>query len=165
VKIRDGQVVSIHYTLKLANGEVVDSSDGGDPLEYLQGAGNIVLGLERELEGHEVGDRLTAVVQPGDGYGTRDEDALQSVPRSAFPDDIEIEPGMQFFAHLPEGGEQAIWVVAADDQTVTVDPNHPLAGEVLHFAVEVTSIRAATAEEMEHGHPHGPDGHGHHHEH
>jgi FKBP-type peptidyl-prolyl cis-trans isomerase SlyD len=162
VKIQDGQVVSIHYTLTLTNGEVVDTSDGSDPLEYLHGASNIVPGLERQLAGLKVGDTVKAVVQPDEGYGTRDEDAIQRVPRTAFPGDVAIEAGMQFFAHLPEGGEQPIWVVAADDETVTVDPNHPLAGEVLHFAVEVTSIRAATDEEREHGHPHGPDGHHHH---
>lgn len=163
MKIEDGQVVSIHYTLTLDNGEVVDSSDGGDPLEYLHGASNIVPGLERQLTGRAVGDRVNAVVQPGEGYGDRDEDAIQSVPRTAFPGDVAIEAGMQFFAHLPEGGEQPIWVVAVDDETVTVDPNHPLAGEVLNFAVEVTGIRAATEEEMEHGHPHGPEGHHHSH--
>jgi FKBP-type peptidyl-prolyl cis-trans isomerase SlyD len=163
VKIEDGQVVSIHYTLTLDNGEVVDSSDGGDPLEYLHGASNIVPGLERQLAGLKVGDHLQAVVQPDEGYGDRDEDAIQRVPRNAFPTDVPIEAGMQFFAHLPEGGEQPIWVVEVDDETITVDPNHPLAGEVLNFAVDVAAIRAATPEELEHGHPHGPEGHSHHH--
>jgi FKBP-type peptidyl-prolyl cis-trans isomerase SlyD len=141
---------------------VVDSSKDADPLEYLHGASNIVPGLERQLAGLKVGDHLDAVVQPDEGYGDRDEDAIQRVPRAAFPDDVEIEAGMQFFAHLPEGGEQPIWVVAVDDETVTVDPNHPLAGEVLHFAVDVAAIRTATQEELDHGHPHGPEGHHHH---
>ena len=163
MKIADGHVVALNYTLTLKNGEVVDSSDGQEPLLYLHGAGNIVPGLEAQLTGKAAGDKLTAVVQPADGYGDRDEDQMQRVPRTSFPSDIEIEPGMQFFAHTTDGDEEPIWIAEVDDETVVVDPNHPLAGEVLTFAVEVVSVRAATKEEMTHGHPHGEGGHDHNH--
>lgn len=160
--ISDGMVVAIHYVLKDEDGDLLDSSEEGEPLSYLHGAGNIVPGLERELAGKNVGDKVRAVVSPTDGYGERTGPEPQEIPRAQFPDDMELAEGMQFFARGPGGAELALWVVGLDDENVLVDHNHPLAGITLHFDVEVVSTRPATAEELEHEHPHGPDGHHHH---
>lgn len=159
--ISEGKVALIHYTLKNDQGEVLDTSDGREPLAYLHGAGNIVPGLERELEGKAVGATFDATVSPEDGYGER-EGKAQAVERKAFPKGLEIEKGMMFQAQTPDGDVVPLWVDRVEDDKVWVDPNHPLAGVTLHFSVEVVGIRAATEEEVAHGHPHGPDGHHHH---
>jgi FKBP-type peptidyl-prolyl cis-trans isomerase SlyD len=159
--IADDKVVSLHYTLRDDDGDVIDSSSDGEPLEYLHGAGNIVPGLERQLAGKRIGDRLTAVVKPEDGYGLPEGPGPQAVPRGSFPDDVELEEGLQFFAHGPDGEEFPLWVVGVEKDTVVVDSNHPLAGVTLHFEVEVIGLRDATADEKEHGHPHGEGGHHH----
>jgi len=147
------KVVTIDYTLKNAQGDVLDSSEGQEPLVYLQGAENIVAGLERELEGKSVGDALNAVVSPEDGYGVRNEEMVAAVPREMFESDMDIEVGMSFQAETDQG-VQVVNIVAVNDEEVTVDGNHPLADEVLHFDVTVRAIREATAEELEHGHVH-----------
>lgn len=155
------KAVAIHFTLTLDSGEVVDSSDGQEPLLYLQGHGNVVPGLEQALEGKTVGEKITVVVPPADGFGERHPAGVQEVPRSDFPDDVEFEVGMQFAF---EGEEEEVapgWVTAFTDDTVTIDLNHPLAGQCLHFDVEIAEIRDATTVELEHGHPHGPGGHDH----
>jgi len=159
-KIAADKVVSLHYTLTNDDAEVLDSSTGGDPLVYLHGTGAIVPGLERQLEGKVAGDKLDVVVQPSDGYGERSGPGPQAIPRSVF-EGVDVEPGMSFVVEDDDGDPMALWVVEVDDQRVLVDGNHPLAGETLHFAVEVVAIRDATAEELEHGHVHG-EGHHHH---
>lgn len=159
--IASGSVVSIHYTLRTPDGEVLDSSDGGDPLMYLHGADNIVPGLERELTGRRAGDSLEVEVAPVDGYGERQGPGPQRVPRSAFPTGAQPEEGMQVFAEGPNNQTIPLWVVGVEDDAVMVDVDHPLAGVTLHFQVEITSVRSATAEELAHGHPHGPGGHHH----
>lgn len=147
------KVVTIDYTLKNAQGEVLDSSEGEEPLVYLHGAENIVVGLERELEGKAVGDSLNTIVSPEDGYGVRNEELVAAVPREMFESDMEIEVGMNFQAETDQG-VQVVNIVATNDEEVTVDGNHPLADEALHFDVTVRAIREATAEELEHGHVH-----------
>lgn len=159
----DGKVVSIHYTLKDDDGDVVDSSSGGEPLDYLHGAGNIVPGLEAAMIGRGIGDKFKVTVAPADGYGEVVGGGPRAVPRSAFPDEVELEEGMQFFVRGPDGEPFPVWVAGVKGDEVLIDANHPLAGENLNFEVEVVGIRDATKEEVEHGHPHGPDGHGHHH--
>jgi len=159
--ITQDKVVLIDYTLKNAEGEVLDSSEGQEPLAYLHGAENIVLGLERELTGKKVGDSLSVIVSPEDGYGVRNDDLLGAVPREMFESDMDIEVGMTFQAETDQG-IQTVSVVALNDEEVTVDGNHPLAGETLHFDVTVCEIRDASAEELEHGHVHGEGGHHHH---
>lgn len=159
----DGKVVSIHYTLKDDDGDVVDSSSGGEPLDYLHGAGNIVPGLEAAMIGRGIGDKFKVTVAPADGYGEVVGGGPRVVPRSAFPDEVELEEGMQFFVRGPDGEPFPVWVAGVKGDEVLIDANHPLAGENLNFEVEVVGIRDATKEEVEHGHPHGPDGHGHHH--
>jgi FKBP-type peptidyl-prolyl cis-trans isomerase SlyD len=156
-----GKVVSVHYTLRDEDGDVLDSSIGDEPLAYIHGAGNIVPGLERQLTGKQIGDKLAAVVPPEEGYGLPEGPGPQPVPRSSFPDDVELESGLQFFTRGPGGETIPLWVVEVTSDTVLVDGNHPLAGVTLHFEVEVVGLRDATAEEQAHGHPHGEGGHHH----
>jgi len=158
--VADGKVVTFHYTLTNDAGEVIDSSRGGSPMPYLHGGQNIVPGLEKELAGKKVGDALKAVVIPEEGYGAHDPELVQDVPRDAFPADAPLEVGMQFMAESPRG-PVPLWITDIDGDTITIDQNHPLAGETLHFDVEITEIRDASAEEIQHGHPHGPEGHHH----
>ncbi|MDQ6994306.1 MAG: peptidylprolyl isomerase [Mariprofundaceae bacterium] len=155
------KVVLIDYTLKNAEGKVIDSSEGGAPLAYLHGSENIVAGLERELEGKKVGDNIKVVVTPEDGYGVHNEALIGAVPREMFESDMDIEVGMTFQAETDQG-VQMVSVVGLTDKEVTVDGNHPLAGETLHFDVTVSDIRDATEEELEHGHVHS-EGCDHHH--
>lgn len=160
MEISADKVVSIHYTLTNNDGDVLDTSRGNDPLAYIHGIGNIIPGLEDALTGKKVGDRLTVTVDPEDGYGMHDENMVQAVPRSAFHGIDTIEPGMQFHAETNQG-IQTVTVVDVKDDTVIIDGNHPMAGITLNFDVEVTEIRDASAEELDHGHVHGPDGHHH----
>jgi FKBP-type peptidyl-prolyl cis-trans isomerase SlyD len=160
MQIADGKVVAFHYTLKNAAGETIDSSSGNDPMPYLHGAMNIVPGLERQMIGKAVGDRFVAVVPPAEGYGTREGDA-QPVPRTAFPEGLDIQPGMQFMATDDDGHQIPVWITKASADHVWVDANHPLADVELHFSVEIVSIRDASQEEIDHGHPHLPGMHHH----
>lgn len=153
----DQHVVYIHYTLTNDGGEVLDSSQGGDPLAFLFGAGNIIPGLEKALGGKQAGDKLDVRVEAAEAYGDRDDRLIQEVPRSAFQGVSDIRPGMAFTAQSSQGPMRVV-VTAVSDDTVTVDGNHPLAGEPLNFAVEVTEVRPATAEELSHGHVHGVGG-------
>jgi len=158
--ISDGNVVHFHYTLTDDEGDVIDTSSGREPLGYLQGAGNIVQGLEKQMLGHGVGDKFDAIVPPEDGYGARTR-KLERVPRDAFPPDVELAQGTQLAAQDQEGKIVPLWVVEVGDDAVIVDPNHPLSGVELHFAIEITEIRDSTDEERAHGHLHGPGGHHH----
>ena len=160
MEITADRVVTIHYTLKNDGGEILDSSAGGEPLAYIQGHGNIVAGLEKALEGKAGGARLAVDVAPADGYGVRDESLIQRVPRRALQGGGDIRKGMQFQART-EHGVRVFTVTALVGDMVTLDGNHPLADQTLHFDIEVVDVRAATAEELEHGHVHGPGGHHH----
>ncbi|MDR5891496.1 MULTISPECIES: FKBP-type peptidyl-prolyl cis-trans isomerase [Halomonas] len=160
MQIAQNSVVAFHYTLTNDAGEVLDSSEGREPLTYLHGAGNIIPGLEKELEGRQAGDKLSAVVSPAEGYGEKQEQLVQEVPRDAFQGVESVEPGMQFQAQT-QGGPLMVTVTSVEGDTVTVDGNHPLAGQTLNFAVEIASVREASQEEVEHGHVHGEGGHQH----
>ena len=157
--IANNKVVSIHYHLTNDDGEVLDSSRGKEPLLYLQGRGNIIPGLENALIGKTVGDKLDVVVSPEQGYGEVNETLLQQVPKSAFPADHEIQIGQTFTAQGANGPFQ-VEVTKIEEETVTVDANHPLAGVTLNFAVEVVEVRDATEQELAHGHVHA-GGHDH----
>lgn len=150
MQIAEQTVVHMHYTLKDASGEVLDSSEGKDPLGYLHGAGNIVPGLEKALDGKEPGEEVEVTVTPDEGYGPRHDDLIQPVDRENFQGVDKIEPGMQFQAQT-EAGPRVVTVVEVDEQQVTVDANHPLAGQELHFQVQVTDVREATEEEIQQG--------------
>ena len=161
MQIIKNTVALIHYTLKNDAGEVIDTSEGSDPLTYLHGAGNIVPGLESELEGKAVGESLEVRVEPADGYGEKVDEMIQTVPRDKMPVGMELEVGMQLEAQSPEGHAQVVTIVGLTNTDVTLDGNHPLAGVALNFAVEVIEVRKATEEELSHGHVHGPGGHEH----
>lgn len=151
----------MHYKLSNAEGEVLDSSEGQDPLVYLHGAQNIIIGLEEQLEGKLLGDKLDAVIQPEKGYGMPVPELIQQVPTEAFGEEIsKVEVGMRFQAETEQGPVPVV-VTAVENDIVTVDGNHPLAGKELHFNVSIEEIRDATDEEIEHGHVHGPGGHHH----
>lgn len=154
------RVVTIHYTLKDDSGKVLDSSSGGEPLVYIQGHGNLVSGLEKALEGRQGGDSMKVSVPPAEGYGVRDEALIQRVPRRGLQSAGEIRKGMQFQGRT-DGGMRTFTVTAVTGDMVTLDGNHPLADKTLHFDTQVVDVREATAEEMEHGHVHGPGGHHH----
>jgi len=158
--ITDHKAVEIHYTLTNAAGEVVDSSLDMDPLPYIHGTESLVPGLEKELVGKSVGDKIVVSVSPAEGYGEVNPEMTQDIPRELFEFDGDIEIGMRFEAEA-ENGIELVTVIALDDKTITIDANHPLAGETLNFDVKVMSIREATSEELEHGHVHGAGGCGH----
>ena len=159
MQIGKEKVVTIDYTLTDDQGEILDTSQGQEPLTYMHGAGSIIPGLESALEGKVAGDKLQVKVAPADGYGERDEELVQAVPRNRFPDG-DINVGMRFHAQ-GSAGSQAVTVVAVDDRNVTVDANHPLAGVTLSFDVQVREVRQATEDELKHGHVHGKGGHHH----
>ncbi len=157
MKISKDKVAAIHYTLKDNSGNVLDSSEGKQPLYYLHGAGNLILGMEEGLDGKVKGDKFLLKVSPEKGYGVKDPNLTQKVPRTAFGDQ-KVEKGMQFQTN--QGGVVTVTDVALDG--ITVDANHPLAGVELNFDVEIVEVREATKDELAHGHVHGPDGHHHH---
>jgi FKBP-type peptidyl-prolyl cis-trans isomerase SlyD len=161
MKVTKDKVVSIHYTLKDDNGTVIDSSEGRDALTYLHGNGNLVPGLEKDIEGKEVGAKFKSVVSPAEGYGEVDPQMVIELPKENFEGVDDIQPGMQFQAQW-EDGVQLFTVVEVKDNTVVVDGNHALAGQTLNFDIEVTDIRDASKEEIEHGHVHDPNHHHHH---
>ena len=161
MQISDNKVVAIDYSLKDDSGQLLDSSEGNGPLYYLHGANNIISGLESALEGKSEGDSVQAVLAPADAYGERNEQLRQEVSRSHFAQVGDLAVGMQFNVPGGDAGDAVVTVVDFDDDTVTVDGNHPLAGQTLHFDVTVREVRDATQEELDHGHVHGPGGHAH----
>ena len=154
-RIADGHVVSMHYSLVLESGKVVESTSG-QPFQFLQGAGNVVAGLERELMNRRVGDRLSIEVSAEHGYGPVDPALIQRVPRTDFPADAQLTPGMRFGSELEDGTILPARITGADEKELTIDFNHPLAGETLHFVVEIVGIRDARPEEQSRGRPIGP---------
>lgn len=160
MQIGERTVASFHYTLTNDAGQVIDSSSDRAPLTYLHGAGNIVPGLEKEMNGRQPGDVFKVVVSPEEGYGLPNPMMVQVIPREAFQGVDNLEVGMEFQSQTPQG-PMSVTIVKIDGGEVTVDGNHPLAGQVLHFAIEVTDVRDASLEELSHGHVHGEDGHHH----
>jgi FKBP-type peptidyl-prolyl cis-trans isomerase SlyD len=161
MSITQDSVVTLHYTLKDDEGKVIDSSSSGEPLAYLHGHGNLVPGLERELAGKNPGDKFSVKITAADGYGEFNKALVQKVPRRALKDIKSLSVGMRLHAQTPEG-PQAVTVTHIQSDMVTLDGNHPLAGQNLNFDIEITEVRAATQEELEHGHVHGPGDHHHH---
>ena len=159
LQVEDGQVISMDYTLHV-DGELIDTSNGHEPLEFLQGAGNIIPGLEQELYGMAIGDEKNVIVAPEDGYGILDPDAFFDVPRDQFPPEIPLEVGVELQVQDESGQPMMARIERVDDDSVRLDFNHPLAGKELHFDVKIVGMRAATEEELEHGHSHA-DGHHH----
>lgn len=158
--IADQKVVSLNFTVKDIDGQIVDSSEGGEPLVYLHGQNNIIPGLEAALEGKAAGEEFEVTVEPAQGYGEYNDEILQVVPRDAFQGVENIEQGMVFTAQTQNGPVQLV-VAKIEGDDITVDPNHPLAGKTLNFTGSVIEVRAATEEELAHGHVHGEGGHHH----
>ena len=160
MKISKGTVAIIHYALKDSSGEVLESSASQGPFTYLHGYGNIIAGLEKALEGKEVGEKMQVIVPPEDGYGIRDESLVKTLPLSSFQNQDGVAVGAQFQAETSQGLRLAT-VTQVEDQNVTIDLNHPLADQTLRFDIDVADVRQATEEEISHGHVHGPEGHDH----
>ncbi|MEO7775323.1 MAG: peptidylprolyl isomerase [Steroidobacteraceae bacterium] len=160
MSIAQDSVVTLHYTLKDDEGDVIDSSAGGDPLAYIHGHGNLVVGLERELTGKVAGDKLSVKISPADGYGNFEKGLVQQIPRRSLQGIAHLKVGMQLQAETPEG-QRAVTVTRLTGDMVTLDANHPLAGKNLNFDIEITEVRAASEEELAHGHVHGTGGHHH----
>jgi FKBP-type peptidyl-prolyl cis-trans isomerase SlyD len=160
MKVAENTVVIIDYKLTDNDGTVIDSSEGAGPLAYLHGAGNIIEGLEEALLGKEAGDDVKASIEPAKGYGERNEDMKQDVPKELFGGVDNIEVGMQFQSETDQGPVM-VTVVELKDEMVTVDGNHPLAGVHLNFDVSIREVREPSAEELQHGHVHGEGGHQH----
>jgi|AutmiccommuBRH23_1029490.scaffolds.fasta_scaffold00483_11 FKBP-type peptidyl-prolyl cis-trans isomerase SlyD len=174
IMIEDNLVVTMDYELSI-EGEVVDSSDENEPIIFLQGTGQIIPGLEKSIYGLKVGDKKLITVQPKDGYGEIDPESIVEVPKDEFPDDFPLELGVEITVHTDNEEEEVeeedveldddddddeemeATIVAINEKTVTLDFNHPLAGKVLTFSVNILDVREATPEELEHGHAHGDD--------
>ena len=152
--ISSQKIVSIHYVLTNDSNEVLDSSEGKDPLTYLHGVGGLIPGLEKELDGKSTGDALKVCVSPAEGYGEQNPGLIQDVPLSAFEGVDKVEAGMQFNTSGPDGNAMMITVTNVEGDQVTIDGNHPLAGVTLNFDVNVVEVRDATEEELQHGHAH-----------
>ncbi len=164
--IEDGQIVGLKYTLSNDAGEDLGNSDQDGPLEYLHGAQHFIPGLEKALAGAKLGDELKVVVEAEEGFGPRNEEGVQKVDRSQFPPDLDLQVGMQFAVENEAKQLLPVWVVGVSEGEVTIDFNHPLAGQRLHFEITVASLREATEEEKNHGHPNaGGEGCGCGHEH
>ena len=159
--IQQDKVVTMHYHLTSANGEVLDSTHESDPLMYLHGTGTMLPSLESALVGLQVGATKTVHLAPADAYGERDADMVQTLPRDAFEEVDSLAVGMQVEAEDPNGQTLTVSVVAIREDGVDIDGNHPLAGEALTFAIEIVDVRDATTEELAHGHIHGEGGHHH----
>ncbi len=154
MEISNNKVVIMDYTLTNGSGEVLDTSEGRQPLAYIHGMGHIITGLEEALQGKMTGERIKAVIAPEDAYGTRSEELIQTVPITNFQDPDAVKEGVQFQASDADGMHIATVTKVTGDE-VTLDMNHPLADETLHFDVEIKEVRDATEEELSHGHSHG----------
>ena len=161
MRISEQKVVTMNYEVADDQGQLIDRSEEGGPLAYIHGNGQLIPGLETALEGRGKGDKVAVDVPPEQGYGERDEEGVQIVARNQFDDSVEIEVGMQFEAQDDDDEHQIVTVAAVDGENITLDTNHPLAGKNLRFEVEILDVRDASAEELSHGHVHGPGGHDH----
>ncbi|AOT09197.1 FKBP-type peptidyl-prolyl cis-trans isomerase [Pseudoalteromonas luteoviolacea] len=161
MKIAQNAVVKMHYAVLDDDENTIDNTFDEEPLEFIIGTGFLIEGLENALIDKQAGDKVSVTVKPEEGYGERNDNLTQAVPKSMF-EGIDVEVGMQFRATTDEG-EQAVIVIGVEGEEVIVDGNHPLSGLTLHFDVEILEVREATADELAHGHVHSPDGCGHDH--
>ncbi len=152
--VKKDKVVEMHYTLKNDSGDVIDSSKEKEPMPFIQGFGNIIPGLERALEGMKAGDSCEVSVKPEDAYGIHHPEAIQDIPMKALQGIDNLTVGMELQSQDEQGNPFIVRVKTINKKTVTVDANHPLAGETLHFSVSIESIREASKDELEHGHVH-----------
>jgi FKBP-type peptidyl-prolyl cis-trans isomerase SlyD len=150
MQVGDDTVVSIDYTLKDNDGEVIDTSEGREPLAYLHGHGNIIPGLEKALEGKAEGDEIQVQIEPDEGYGPHRQELVQNVSMEAFSGMDKVEPGMKFNAESAQG-PLVVKVTEINGDQVTIDANHDLAGQQLNFDVTVRDVREASQQELEQG--------------
>lgn len=160
MQLTKDKVATLNYTLKDNDSNIMDESNDGN-FVYLHGAKNLIPALEDALEGKQSGDKVNVVVEPENAYGQRNEEKIQRVPKKIFPQDQELAVGMPFSSATPDGSPVNVVITAIEEDEVVIDGNHPLAGVQLHFDIELLEVREATAEELEHGHVHGPGGHQH----
>ena len=158
LKVDDGKVVSMHYTLHV-DGKVVDSSEGGEPLQFIQGMGHIIHGLEHELYDMKVGEKKDVVVAAKDGYGESDPEAFMDVPRESFPSNVPLTLGTELELRDQEDHPVYARVEEVTDKNVRLNMNHPLAGKELRFSIQIANLRPASDEEVSHGHVHGEGQH------
>ena len=162
MKIGKGRVVRMNYTLRDESGTTIESSQGREPLTYLHGFGHLIPGLEKTLDGSQAGLQTKVTIMPQDAYGEKDPQAVIRAAREDFPEGLTLEPGVEVQTDTPDG-PITFTVVSVEGDEAVLDANHPLAGKTLTFDVEVLDVREATADELAHGHVHGPGGaHGHH---
>lgn len=154
MKIGKHTVVTIDYTLKDDEGEIIDTSSGAEPLVYLHGIGALIPGMESALDGKSPGDSFQIVIPPEQGYGEYDEADIMEIELVEFEDPSQVQVGMELVLETEDEGEFAAVVTGVEDDVAIVDRNHPLAGMTLHFEVAVRNVRAATPEEIDHGHVH-----------
>jgi FKBP-type peptidyl-prolyl cis-trans isomerase SlyD len=159
VKVDDGQVVAMHYTLHV-DGKVVDSSEGGEPLQFIQGMGHIIPGLEHALYDMKIGESKQVVIAPKDGYGEEDTEAFMDVPRDSFPPNVPLKVGTEMELRDQNDHPMFARIDQITEDNIRLNMNHPLAGKELHFSVKIASLRPASDEEVSHGHVHGEE-HGH----
>jgi FKBP-type peptidyl-prolyl cis-trans isomerase SlyD len=163
MKVEENKIVVFNYTVSESGEKVESSHDRGEPLAFLVGKGALIPGLEKALMGREAGEKFSVDVAPSEAYGERRDDYTQRVPKKYFRDPDHLKPGMLEVLSVSGGGQRQVTVVKVGSSVVDVDLNHPLAGKTLTFDVEMVDVRDATAEEVAHGHAHGPAGHGHNH--
>jgi FKBP-type peptidyl-prolyl cis-trans isomerase SlyD len=161
MQITLNSVAQFHYVLKDADGSVLESSEGSEPMTYLHGHGGLLPGLEKALEGKAAGEKFSVTLPPDDAFGERRDDSEMRVPISQLQGAKKWEPGMQAFIQTQHGHQQ-VTVLKVGHTMATVDVNHPMAGKTLQFDLEVLDVREASQEELSHGHAHGPGGHHHH---
>ena len=159
--VKPNQVVTINFTLKNSEGEILESTKDHTPLAFISGHNQILPKIEETAGEMLIGSKKNIVLAPPDAYGEYDESAVQMLDKKEFPDDIKLEEGMNFVANAPDGSKVPFVIKSIETETITVDFNHPLAGETLNFDLELVDVRDATAEELAHGHVHGPGGHHH----
>ncbi len=157
ITVQDETVVTLDYTLRV-DGEIIDSSDENEPIQFIQGLGQIIPGLEKNLYGMSIGESKTVIVPPREGYGEIDANAFADIPRSEFPKNIPLEPGVAIEVRDQRGESMDAYIVAVNDKDVRLNFNHPLAGKELHFSIKILDLRSATEEELAHGHVHGSAG-------
>jgi FKBP-type peptidyl-prolyl cis-trans isomerase SlyD len=155
------KVVTLNYKLSDDQGNVIQTTKENEPFIYLSGNKQILPKLEEAIDGMIIGGKKNIELSSSEAYGDYDEKAIQQVKKEAFPDGANLEPGMEYMAHSPEGQPVPFVIKEVKDEDVTIDFNHPLAGKNLNFDVELVDVRDATSEELEHGHVHGADGHHH----
>lgn len=160
--IGTNKVVTMNFTLTDETGNVLDSTNAGGPFSYISGTGTVLPKLEEAVSVMMIGTKKQLKLEAKDGYGEYNEDAVQAVGKENFPEDFILEAGMEYMASNPDGVQMPFIITNVEDETVTVDFNHPLAGKKLHFDLELLDVRDATAEELAHGHVHGAGGHHHH---